>query len=413
VSINPYYFNRPHDAHRLAPDERRSQAVAGGALRVENMSDGVSVCLCMIARDEAKNIQRALTSALALADRYVVLDTGSKDATVKLTRSFLRDRNKDHLVVETNWKGYAGSRNEALALAKQGSDYVVFLDADDVFFGDAQLTRAMLSGHNYWVCHSYQGWIRNTVQFAVRSSENFEWVGARHEFIQARKGSVGSTPTLMPTISVRYGHTGFRSRQADTWRLDHQALCAELRELGEANAWQVARNQFYQALTLQASGSLLAAQSAFEERAAMPGGDEEERWFADLCGTRLAEMLQTAPRNYARRYSKLILERPNRAEVYLDLARRLRLDGKYREAIQMALACEEIAQCDDWINVDTAAHSIHAWDEQATNFFELGEFKRACILWKRVLLFGGQTRETRQRVKQAITSCTKKMLPAD
>ncbi len=91
------------------------------------------VALVMIARNEAANIVRALTSARNHVDELVVLDTGSTDATVTLARS------AGARVGHFKWvDDFAAARNAALDFAERQAqaDWHVVVDADEWIAGD-------------------------------------------------------------------------------------------------------------------------------------------------------------------------------------------------------------------------------------------------------------------------------------
>ena len=79
----------------------------------------------MIVRDEQDNLPRCLASVQGLFDEIVVVDTGSKDRTVEIARSF-GARVFDFVWVDD----FAVARNAALARAT--GDYAFWLDADDL-----------------------------------------------------------------------------------------------------------------------------------------------------------------------------------------------------------------------------------------------------------------------------------------
>ena len=79
----------------------------------------------MIVRDEETNLPTCLESVRGLFDEIVVLDTGSKDRTVEIARSF-GARVFDFVWVDD----FGAARNAALARAK--GDYAFWLDADDL-----------------------------------------------------------------------------------------------------------------------------------------------------------------------------------------------------------------------------------------------------------------------------------------
>ena len=88
-------------------------------------ADRARVSLTMIVRDEEKNLPHCLDSVRDVFDEIVVVDTGSKDRTVEIARSF-GARVFDFVWVDD----FAAARNEALSHAT--GDYVFWLDADDV-----------------------------------------------------------------------------------------------------------------------------------------------------------------------------------------------------------------------------------------------------------------------------------------
>ena len=75
-----------------------------------------------LALNEEHNIVDCLAS-VKWADELIVVDSGSTDRTVELSRQFT---NK---VLRLKWRGYGGTRNEALQQAT--GDWILWLDADE------------------------------------------------------------------------------------------------------------------------------------------------------------------------------------------------------------------------------------------------------------------------------------------
>ena len=89
------------------------------------------VCLNMIVKDEAPVILRSLESVKSIIDYWVIVDTGSTDGTQDLIRNFMKDIPGE--LHEREWINFGHNRNEALDLARNRGDYVLFIDADEVF----------------------------------------------------------------------------------------------------------------------------------------------------------------------------------------------------------------------------------------------------------------------------------------
>src|SRR5579863_6345186 len=80
--------------------------------------------LCMIVRNEEKNLAACLRSVADLMDEIVVVDTGSTDRTRDVARRF-RAR-----VVDFPWiDNFAAARNESLRHAT--GNWIFWLDADE------------------------------------------------------------------------------------------------------------------------------------------------------------------------------------------------------------------------------------------------------------------------------------------
>jgi glycosyltransferase involved in cell wall biosynthesis len=88
-----------------------------------------SLSVCMIVKNEEKNLPTALRSVEGFADEVVVVDTGSEDRTVEVARSH------DAKVFHFPWcDDFAAARNESLKHATK--DYILWLDGDDEIDAD-------------------------------------------------------------------------------------------------------------------------------------------------------------------------------------------------------------------------------------------------------------------------------------
>lgn len=86
------------------------------------MSDRRTLGVLVITRNEERNIHRCLYS-VAFADRVVVVDSHSEDATVDIARAAGAD------VYVREWTGY--SEQKQFALSRLDTDWVLWVDADE------------------------------------------------------------------------------------------------------------------------------------------------------------------------------------------------------------------------------------------------------------------------------------------
>ena len=93
--------------------------------------------VCMIVKDEARQLRRYMPALAPFLDELVVVDTGSSDESVAIARAC------GARVEAIAWPGdFAAARNAALDLGT--TDWVLHIDADEELVADADALRAML-----------------------------------------------------------------------------------------------------------------------------------------------------------------------------------------------------------------------------------------------------------------------------
>lgn len=89
-----------------------------------------TLCIGILTMNEARRIEQCIQSA-HFADQIVVVDSGSKDDTVAIAQ-----RLGAQVHTHADWQGFAEQRNRLLQYVK--SDYIFFLDADEVITPELQ-----------------------------------------------------------------------------------------------------------------------------------------------------------------------------------------------------------------------------------------------------------------------------------
>lgn len=98
-----------------------------------------SLSVCMIVKNEEKNIKRCLDSIESIADEIVIVDTGSGDKTLDICMQY------NTKIIEHKWNNdFSEARNISLDYATK--DYILFLDADEELLNeDIDKLRLLLS----------------------------------------------------------------------------------------------------------------------------------------------------------------------------------------------------------------------------------------------------------------------------
>ncbi|MBM7566610.1 tetratricopeptide repeat-containing glycosyltransferase family 2 protein [Paenibacillus sacheonensis] len=146
------------------------------------------ITLCMIVKNEERDLPRCLRSAKGIADQIVVVDTGSTDGTVEMARKF------GAAVVRSEWtEDFAGARNKGLVHAE--GEWILFLDADEELDAGTREQLRTLAQHREITGYFLNVWnysgdggdgaTINPVLRMFRNDRRYRFEGRIHEQIAA------------------------------------------------------------------------------------------------------------------------------------------------------------------------------------------------------------------------------------
>ena len=175
------------------------------------------VALCLIARDEAGNIERCLDRVRSVVDEMIVVDTGSTDDTAALARA------RGARVIPCVWRdSFAEARN--LALNATAAEWVIVLDADEMLHPDDAVRLANLVGATdiegyYFPIFSFVGagdgpgadYMIDYRLCLFRHRPAYRYRGAIHEEILWSLRERWSAPPIT-TAPIRIWHYGYLDR---------------------------------------------------------------------------------------------------------------------------------------------------------------------------------------------------------
>jgi glycosyltransferase involved in cell wall biosynthesis len=236
--------------------------------------DHPTVCLNMIVKNEKEVICRCLTSVKPLIDYWVIVDTGSTDGTQQIIKDFLKDIPGE--LHEQPWKNFGYNRNQALELAKGKGDYVLIIDADDIFEYPKDYRWPHLTLDGYFIQVRDAG--TNYDRFhLINNHIHWKWIGVLHEAIGSNE--VKAYGRLEDITYKRIGG-GDRSKDPKKYLKDAQILEEALKE-EPSNS----RYVFYLAQSYKDAGDYPKAIENYEKRALMGGWQDEIFWskFSIAC----------------------------------------------------------------------------------------------------------------------------------
>jgi tetratricopeptide (TPR) repeat protein len=172
----------------------------------------LKISLCMIVRDEQEMLPRCLAAAAPAVDEIIIVDTGSRDRTIEITRSFGAH------VIERAWSGdFSAARNVSFENAT--CDWILFLDADQELAAEDATRLRALAGE-VWHEAVYLREINDSADQEVgagsdipilrvfRNRPEYRFHGRVHEQI------IDTLPQGLPELigrgTVRVTHCGYR-----------------------------------------------------------------------------------------------------------------------------------------------------------------------------------------------------------
>ena len=190
--------------------------------------------LCLIAKDEEKNIAKCIESVRKIVDEIVVVDTGSKDNTVPIAESL------GAAVYQYPWDdNFSNARNFAIGHAK--SEWLLLLDADEqvdqsgldtivAFINTTEMDGAYFRVRNYIGSYSPQDFAMHNALRLLRNNGKYQYRGAIHEQIVSDDLDY---VTRFETLSVILNHYGYLDNEIAEKRKRERNMPILERELKE------------------------------------------------------------------------------------------------------------------------------------------------------------------------------------
>lgn len=344
-----------------------------------------NIILTTMVRNESRILRRMLDSTVGVADRVVLVDTGSTDDTVQVAKAAEAARGRPILTYSTPWVDFGTSRTRTLEQARNAviewgldpaSTWLLLLDADMELQNEEfrpehascalHALRQVTGGMSYWN------------RRLLRADVDAHYEQPTHEYLVVPDSAVESR---LDTLWIKDRDDG--GCKADKFPRDEQLLRAYLKQ-HPGNP----RAMFYLANTLKAMGEYRKASNWYKKRIKAGGWDEEvwaSRYYQAQC-LRALGLKELAKKAFLEAWG----DRPWRAEPLYALAQFAAAEGDHARAVQFCNSLPKNPK-EDKLFVETEAYGAGADRIRAIHGFYCGEIACGRAAADRLVLREGST----------------------
>jgi glycosyltransferase involved in cell wall biosynthesis len=389
-----FMFYASHNAFGFEKKSSISSEPQAQKILSSNSTMKKTICLNMIVKDESPVIKRCLSSVKKFIDYWVIVDTGSTDGTQEIIQEFMNDL--PGKLYERPWKNFGHNRNEALQLAKGCGDYVLFIDADEVFITPEGYRFPPLEEDGYLI--------------SVRTSESFEqqfprwflmnnhldlfWQGVVHEQLNCSKAIPGKIfSEIVISAAAKDGH---RSQDPQKYLKDAKVLEEALKQEPDNTTYVQYLAQCY----FSAKEYTLSLKT-YAKRAEMGGWEEEVFWAKYRIGVlqELMGMRDQIVKSYCDAYHY----RPSRGEPLFRLAAYYYDEKNYLIAYALAKQGLTLQNPRERMSLDDWIYDYGFLYYSAVSAAKLGKTEEAVASLEKLLLFKNLPELFRKEAKKNLT----------
>lgn len=322
----------------------------------------ITLCVAYMVKNETANIEFSLNSIKTIADKIVVVDTGSTDNTIEKIKNWCNVNKIEVKIYERKWINFGFNRSELAVLTRNEATYTLFLDADMLVELD-NFNKQELKADQYDLIIQWVG-TRFYNPLLVNNRLSWQSVGIIHEYWYAE--GVKTREKLLTLTLNHDRHGQARPKGVSDIKLLEQGIIDE-----PSNA----RYYFYLANSYRDVGEYQKAIETFEKRISMGGWDEEIFYSQYQIGY-CYELLNNV--NEAKiAYLKAWECRPTRAEPLYKISTLCRNNKEYEQAYLFAKKGLEIPYSKDVIFVNKPTYEYGLLFEKSIAAYWVGKYEEA------------------------------------
>lgn len=152
----------------------------------------VSLCLCMIVKNEAHIIKRCLDTVVSHIDEWLICDTGSTDETPQIITSYFQEKQIKGKLFNDKWRNFGYNRSLYMKYAQKFSNcsHILVIDADDIVDINGALKKEIEAFKNTAWMVEFAGKITYWQEHIFTNDQPWKYVGCTHEFVNSNESFV-------------------------------------------------------------------------------------------------------------------------------------------------------------------------------------------------------------------------------
>ena len=344
----------------------------------------------MIVKDEGHIIKECLDTVVNHIDYWVISDTGSTDKTKEIITSYFKEHDIPGEFCDRTWVDFGYNRSVVFKAAEGKGDYVLVIDADDVFLASDPFPPLTADAYLFKLNSNNSTYYR---QQLFKNNLEWEYKGVLHEYPIS---SMAKSIDRLDGFSITSRRLGSRNSPGKYDR-DAAVLLKGIEK--EPNN---IRYHFYLAQSYRDAGKLPEAIEYYDKRSKMGGWNEEI--FYSLY--QKATLIARTP-NYPNAFEEILTNClkayeicPQRAESLYTLTRYCRETERWLLGYMFGKMALQIPYPElDSLFIQDDIYNYHLLDEVAVCASWLGKRDEFTHFAKRALMYDKLPRHQRVRIK--------------
>ena len=297
------------------------------------IKDGPTMCFATMCKNEEHCIQNTLESVYKHIDYWVVCDTGSTDRTCEIVKNFFEEKGIPGELHVDEWVGFDHNKSLMMERAKDKTDYVLHLDADDLLINGLDFGKNDIGDDAYFM-NVTRGTLKWMALIIFNNRLTWKFCGVAHTTIKCKEKESFTTKDISNRNSYVSGE-GIGSRAFDpkkflydAEKLKKQFFDTLLSDPDDLNS----RSAFYTGQSYQDYGMLEEAIKWYRLYTKL-----DVTWFEEIfeCNMRIAYCMMKLNYKLSDIESQMSLAiniEPDRAEPYYFMGKHCNEIGEYEKA---------------------------------------------------------------------------------